>query len=176
MIALEGLNWRELGVAIAVPLVGGIAGSIATADQIKSWYKTINKPSWTPPNFLFGPVWTALYTAMGVASYLVWRQGGWASQSVPLTVYAVQLLLNFMWTPLFFKLHKLDWATYDILGMWVMIVATIFQFKGVIGNLAVVLLGPYLLWVSYASALTIWIWRNNTPAVTHTGAGKPKAA
>lgn len=169
MHATDSIDWQQLGIAVAVPLLGGIAGSVATADQIKTWYQTINKPSWTPPNWLFGPVWTLLYAAMGVASYLVWTQGGWARQSVPLTAYAIQLLLNFMWTPLFFKLHKLELATFDILAMWAMIMTTIIQFKGVIGNLAVVLLGPYLVWVTYASALTIWIWQHNKPVVARKG-------
>lgn len=152
-----------LVLAIAVPLSGGMLGSFATASQIKTWYKTIKKPSWTPPNWLFGPVWTCLYAMMGYASYLVWLQGGFAKQQVPLAIYAAQLVLNFAWTPLFFSLHRLDLASADILAMWGGIVATIITFQRVIGPSALALLLPYLVWVSYASALTIWIWRNNPP-------------
>jgi TspO/MBR family len=76
-------------------------------------YKSLKKPSWTPPSWLFGPVWTALYTAMGVASWLVWREGGgW----VPLSLYGIQLLLNFAWSPIFFKQHDIGLALADITG------------------------------------------------------------
>ncbi|KAF6235939.1 TspO/MBR-related protein [Scenedesmus sp. NREL 46B-D3] len=158
---LATMDWKQLAVAVAIPLAGGIGGSLATANEITTWYRGINKPSWTPPNWLFGPVWTALYCMMGLASYLVWRQGGFERQAVPLAVYGVQLVLNFLWTPLFFKVHRLDLASLDIAGMWVAIVATIRQFRPVIGDLALLLLVPYLVWVSYASALTFWIWRHN---------------
>jgi tryptophan-rich sensory protein len=160
---LAHLDWKTLGYAVAIPLAGGVGGSLATASQITTWYRTIRKPSWTPPNWLFGPVWTALYIMMGYASYLVYQQGGFQKQSGPLTVYGIQLLLNFLWTPLFFKAHKLGLASLDIVGMWLAIAATISQFRPVIGDMTVALLGPYLLWVSYATALTLWIWRHNPP-------------
>ncbi|KIY99257.1 Translocator protein [Monoraphidium neglectum] len=150
-----------LAVALVVPVLGGMIGGFATASQIKGWYATLKKPWWNPPNWLFGPVWTCLYAAMGYASYLVYEQGGFAKQAVPLGVYIAQLALNFLWTPLFFTLHRFDLATVDILAMWGMIVATIATFYPVIGAWALGLLIPYLAWVSYASALTIWIWRNN---------------
>eukprot|EP00878_Enallax_costatus_P028783 GHUV01031125.1.p1 GENE.GHUV01031125.1~~GHUV01031125.1.p1 ORF type:complete len:178 (+),score=28.09 GHUV01031125.1:82-615(+) len=167
---LATINWKQLAVALAIPLVGGIGGSLATANQINTWYRGINKPSWTPPNWLFGPVWTALYAMMGLASYLVWRQGGFERQAVPLAVYGVQLVLNLLWTPLFFKAHRLDLASADIAGMLVAIVATICQLRRVIGDLALMLLLPYLAWVSYASALTFWIWRHNPTRSTRVKA------
>eukprot|EP00878_Enallax_costatus_P008890 GHUV01009293.1.p1 GENE.GHUV01009293.1~~GHUV01009293.1.p1 ORF type:complete len:185 (+),score=23.57 GHUV01009293.1:404-958(+) len=160
---LAHLDWKTLGYAVAIPLAGGIGGSLATANEIPTWYRSIRKPSWTPPNWLFGPVWTVLYAMMGIASYLVYKQGGWNKQSTPLTVYGIQLLLNFLWTPLFFKAHKLGLASLDIIGMWIGIVATISHFRPVIGDITYPLLGPYLVWVTYATALTIWIWRHNPP-------------
>eukprot|EP00775_Hariotina_reticulata_P002652 gene2652-2951_t len=149
------------GVAVAIPLLPSFASSIAAASDVKGWYSLLNKPSWTPPNWLFGPVWTALYCMMGLASYLVWRKGGFDLQSAPLTAYAIQLLLNYLWTPLFFKAHQLGLAAVDIVGMWAGIATTIILFRPVIGHLALVLLGPYLAWVSYATGLNLWIWRNN---------------
>merc|ERR1711934_899224 len=92
----QGLS---LVVAIGLPVAGGVLGSIYTVPAVKKWYPTLKKPSWTPPNWLFGPVWTALYTMMGVASYRVWKQGGFEKQGIPLALYAVQLALNFSWSP-----------------------------------------------------------------------------
>lgn len=151
-----------LAVALIVPIAGGMIGAFATGGQIKGWYATLTKPWWNPPNWLFGPVWTCLYAAMGYASYLVYEQGGFHKQTVPLSIYIVQLVLNFAWTPLFFILHRFDLATYDMLALWGLIVATIATFYPVIGpGFSLGLLLPYLVWVSYASALTIWLWRYN---------------
>ena len=122
--------------AIALPLGAGIGMSVGMQKQVKGWcvdtsphpkrplnlgkrhtcdcrYKHLKKPSWQPPNWLFGPVWTALYAMMGVASWLVWQNAGGA---VPLSLYAVQLALNLAWTPLFFKEHQLTYALADITG------------------------------------------------------------
>ncbi|KAF8057122.1 LanC-like protein 3 [Scenedesmus sp. PABB004] len=161
---LTAADAKTLALAIAVPLLGGVGGSVATMSEVKGWYTTIRKPSWTPPNWLFGPVWTALYTMMGLASWLVWRHGGLEAQALPLAAYAVQLALNLAWTPLFFKAHALGAASADIAALWAGIVGTARLFAPVIGRGATLaLLGPYLAWVSYASALTFWIWRHNAP-------------
>ncbi|KAI8467735.1 MAG: translocator protein [Monoraphidium minutum] len=150
-----------LVVCLLVPVVGGMIGGFATAKEIKGWYAGLKKPWWNPPNWLFGPVWTCLYAAMGYASYLVYEQGGFKAQAAPLAIYITQLVLNFAWTPLFFTLHRFDLATVDMTAMWGLIIATIATFRPVIGNWALGLLLPYLVWVTYASALTIWLWRNN---------------
>jgi len=92
----------SLPLAILIPLSGGIAGSFATTKAVKGWYKTLRRPSWTPPDWAFPVVWMSLYTAMGVASWLVWRVGGFAANPLALSLYGVQLCLNFAWTPLFF--------------------------------------------------------------------------
>lgn len=151
-----------LAVCLIIPVVGGLLLGFASTGSIKGWYATLKKPSWNPPNWLFGPVWTVLYAAMGYASYAVYEKGGFKAQAVPLGIYIAQLVLNFLWTPLFFIAHRLDIASIDIIALWGMIIATIATFYPVIGpGLTLGLLLPYLAWVTFASALTIWLWRNN---------------
>lgn len=137
-------------------------GSIYTVPAVKKWYPTLKKPSWTPPNWLFGPVWTALYTMMGVASYRVWKQGGFEKQGIPLALYAVQLALNFSWSPLFFGAKKIGLALANITALGVAVGITSHAFYAV-DPLASKLLWPYLFWVSYATALNAYIYLNNPP-------------
>jgi translocator protein len=160
-----GASERAALVAcLALPLIGGIGLSAATRTEVTGWYRTLRKPSWTPPNWLFGPVWTYLYAAMGYSSFLVYRELGGATVDAgrALSIYALQLVLNFAWTPTFFRAHELGAATLVITLMWVAILGTIAVFGTVLGPLkAWLLLGPYLAWVSLAAALTAWIWRHN---------------
>jgi translocator protein len=161
-----------LAVALALPLAGGIGGSFATASEVKGWYRTLRLPSWTPPNWLFGPVWTFLYASMGWASYRVFKVLGPAAAGRPLSIYLLQLLLNFTWTPTFFKFHELGAATLVIALMWLAILGTIAVFSTVLGAVSAwALLGPYLGWTSYAGALTYWIWRHNPAGGAGAGAG-----
>ncbi|KAI8928655.1 translocator protein-like protein [Entophlyctis helioformis] len=148
-------------VAVGVPLVGGINSGKATASAIKGWYKTIKKPSWNPPNWVFGPAWTYLYITMGYASYRVYSSGA-DEQAVKtaLSLYGVQLILNFVWPPLFFNYKLLGIASAEILTMLGTIVATGVSFYN-IDHLAGYLLAPYAAWISFASLLNIWIWLNN---------------
>jgi tryptophan-rich sensory protein len=125
-----------------------------------AWYADLVKPSWSPPGWLFGPVWTLIYVLMAVAAWLVWREGGWARQRRPLTLYIVQLVLNAAWTPIFFGLHQPGWALIEIVLLWVAIVATLLAFKPV-RPLAAWLLAPYLAWVSFAAFLNFTLWRLN---------------
>lgn len=125
------------------------------------WYASLNKPAWNPPGWIFGPVWTALYTMMAVAAWLVWRQGGWSRQRTPLVLFAVQLALNALWTPLFFGLHRPDLAFAGIVALWLAICATMVAFRRV-SRPAVWLLAPYLAWVSFAAALNLTLWRMNS--------------
>jgi len=124
------------------------------------WYAGLAKPSWNPPNWLFGPVWTALYIMMVVSAWLVWRQGGIKAQRRPLGLFLVQLLLNAVWTPLFFGLHRPGLAFLDIIVLWFTIALTIVVFWR-IHRAASILLWPYLAWVSFATVLngTLW-WLN----------------
>jgi tryptophan-rich sensory protein len=124
------------------------------------WYASLRKPSWNPPGWIFGPVWTVLYTMMAVAAWMVWRRGGWGKQRTPLLVFLAQLMLNALWTPLFFGLQRPGLAFAEILLLWLAIVVTIVVFNPV-SRPAMLLLVPYLAWVSFAAALNFTLWRLN---------------
>lgn len=124
------------------------------------WYASLQKPAWNPPGWIFGPVWTALYTMMAVAAWLVWRQGGWEKQRRPLLIFLAQLTLNALWTPLFFGLHWPGVAFAEIMLLWLAIAATIAAFRPV-SRPAMLLLVPYLAWVSFAAVLNFTLWRLN---------------
>lgn len=125
-----------------------------------AWYAALSKPDWNPPGWVFGPVWTTLYILMGVAAWLVWRRGVWRARSGALWLFCGQLLLNALWTPLFFGLHRIDLALVDIVLLWLAIVATVVAFARS-SVVAAWLLVPYLAWVSFASFLTFTIWKLN---------------
>ncbi len=151
----------RLIVACAVSLSAGLIGSLVVADNFTTWYSAIEKPPFTPPNWLFGPVWTILYVLMGIAAFLVWRKGlRVTGVKVALVWFLVQLVLNALWTPVFFGLHRIDLALIVIALLWAAIVTTIFYFLRV-SRLAAVLLVPYLLWVSFAGVLNASIWHLN---------------
>ncbi len=136
------------------------AASLGAVFMPGEWYAALRKPSWNPPAWIFGPVWTALYTMMAVAAWLVWRQGGWSKQRNPLLTFLAQLALNAAWTPLFFGLHAPGLAFVEIILLWLAIVATIVAFRPV-SRAGTLLLVPYLVWVSFAAALDFTLWRLN---------------
>lgn len=136
-------------------------GSWLTATGVRDWYPSLNKPSWTPPNWLFGPVWTLLYLMMAVAAWLVWDRVGLFEARVPLGLFLIQLALNAVWSGLFFALQSPGLAFAEILLLWVAILATILSFSRV-SRLAAGLLVPYLLWVTFAAALNRMIWVMNS--------------
>ena len=142
----------ELLVCVLLLLSVGGLGAMATYPNIASWYAGLVKPSWTPPNALFGPVWTALYLMMAVSLWRVWRRRRQVALSGPLGVFGCQLVLNAAWSWLFFAWHRPDWAMGDILLLWIFILITIRRFY-VIDRWAARLLIPYLAWVSFATAL-----------------------
>ena len=144
-----------LFVCFAAPAISGFIGAIPG-----EWYAALKKPAWNPPGWIFGPVWTALYSMMAVSAWLVWKQGGWKAQRRPLALFLVQLVLNAAWTPLFFKLQAPGWAALDIILLWLAIVTTIRAFRPV-SNYAAIMLWSYLAWVSFAAVLNITIWRLN---------------
>ncbi|KAL6771746.1 hypothetical protein ACKKBG_A27660 [Auxenochlorella protothecoides x Auxenochlorella symbiontica] len=147
-----------LAASIAVPLAGGTLIGLALKDETRGvWYKTLKKPSWNPPAWVFGPVWTALYSAMGYASWRVWQAGG---GQLPLGLYAAQLALNFAWSPLFFGAKALGVAAVDITALVGMVAATIYEFQKV-DPVAAQLLYPYLAWVTFAAALNYNLAANN---------------
>ena len=124
------------------------------------WYASLNKPSWNPPSWIFGPVWSLLYLLMAVAAWRVWMHGGWRGQKGALRLYLIQLVLNALWTPLFFGLRQPGWAFVEILMLLAAVIATMLAFFKV-SRLAGSLLVPYALWVAFASCLngTLW-WMN----------------
>ena len=124
------------------------------------WYERLAKPSWRPPNWLFGPAWAILYLTIAVSGWLVWRTAGLAGAVLPLAIYLVQLMLNAAWTPIFFGLHRPDLAFIEIVVLWLSIVATMAAFHSV-NSAAAWLLLPYLLWVTFAAALNFTVWRLN---------------
>ena len=144
-------------VATLLPFAGAIPGSIITKRNIASWYENIKKPSWRPPKWAFGPVWTALYAGMGYASYLVYKEGG---DTTALVLYSSQLLLNWLWTPIFFGQHNLKLASYEISALWVAVAACGLKFY-TINKVAGLLFLPYQVWVTLATALTFNIWKEN---------------
>ncbi|TVQ50718.1 MAG: tryptophan-rich sensory protein [Phycisphaerales bacterium] len=136
---------------------GAVSGLLSPPGE---WYAQLNKPDWTPPGWIFGPVWTALYAMMAIAAWLVWRKRSEKNVTLPLIIFAVQLALNFAWSPLFFGLQRPDLALIDIVLLLIAIVATIILFAP-ISRSAAVLLTPYLAWVSFASVLNLALWRMN---------------
>jgi len=124
------------------------------------WFAALKKPSWNPPSWVFGPVWTALYAMMAAAAWLVWQRGGWKEQRKPLLIFLAQLALNALWTPLFFGLHRPGVAFAEIVLLWLAIVATLVAFRPV-NRTAAWLLVPYLAWVSFAAVLNGTLWRLN---------------
>ena len=152
--------WLGLVVLVAICFAVAAVGGIITSPKIDNWYATLAKPSWNPPNWIFGPVWSALYLSMAIAAWLVWRRCGWASAAAPLTLFGVQLLLNASWTWLFFGLESPGIAFVDILLLLATIAATAVAFWSR-SAAAGILFVPYLMWVSFAAALNFAIWRLN---------------
>jgi benzodiazapine receptor len=149
-------RWLALAAfLLAVTVAAGIGGLgvAGTADE----YQSLKQPAWAPPSWLFGPVWTVLYVLIAIAGWLVWQRTGW---STALTVYAVQLVLNAIWTPIFFGFGLYGPALIDIVVLWFGIGATIWLFRPV-SRLAAGLLLPYWAWVSFATALNAAIWAAN---------------
>ena len=147
----------------ALPLVGFVllsflAGFVGSRFLPGAWYDGLTKPSWNPPSWVFGPVWSTLYLLMGIAAWLVWRRAGFG---LPLVFWGLQLVLNALWSYLFFGLQRPDLALVDIGLLLATIVATILAFRPV-SPLAAGLLVPYLLWVAFATALNLALWRLNS--------------
>jgi tryptophan-rich sensory protein len=170
-------NVFKLVIAIVVSELAGIVGAVFTTPSIAGWYSGLEKPALNPPSWIFGPVWTTLYALMGIALFLVWqrlgREQGIASSSdrgrnprndkgvkIALGVFTLQLLLNVLWSVLFFGLHAPGGALVDIVALWAAILATIIAFANV-SRPAAWLLVPYLLWVSFAFYLNYSIWTLN---------------
>jgi len=150
-------TWLSLGGWLLLCFSAAAFGGLFMPGE---WYASSKKPSWNPPGWVFGPVWTALYSMMAVAVWLVWKRGGFTAQRRALTLFLAQLALNAAWTPLFFGLHRPGLAFAEILLLWLAIAATLTAFLRV-GRVAAWLLAPYLAWVSFATVLNFSLWRLN---------------
>jgi benzodiazapine receptor len=149
-----------LGISIGICFSAAGLGSMWTFPSLPNWYAELNKPSWNPPNSVFGPVWTTLYTLMALAAWLVWRERKTSAVAWPLILFAGQLILNALWSGIFFALHQPGWAFAEVLVLWLMILATSISFWRV-RRAASLMLVPYLAWVAFAAVLNGAIWRLN---------------
>ena len=157
------MSARDLiGLAVSLVICFGAAwlGSQFTTPSIPNWYAALHKPTWTPPNWLFAPVWTLLYLSMAIAAWLVWRKAGFGGAKLALGLFAFQLILNVCWSFFFFSAHRPGLAFAEIVLLWVFIAATLLAFLP-LSRIAAWLLAPYLLWVGFAAALNFSIWRLN---------------
>jgi translocator protein len=150
-------QWWVLAGFVVLCLGVAALGGFATAQSVSEWYPTLNKPSWTPPSWLFGPVWTVLYLLMAVAAWLVWKTGGARTAMI---LFGAQLLLNLAWPFLFFGARLPGLGLVEIVMLWLAVAATIFAFA-LHSRVAAFLMVPYLCWVSFATALNAAIWMLN---------------
>ncbi|MBC7188690.1 tryptophan-rich sensory protein [Candidatus Aerophobetes bacterium] len=150
-------NYQKLVVSILIPLVIGVLGSIFTSSSVNSWYLSLNKPFFNPPNFLFAFVWTTLFVLIGISFYLVWKNNFGNHKNMAIGVYSVQLFLNLLWSFLFFGLKTPFFALIEIILLWVVILTNIVVFHR-ISKPAGFLLIPYLVWVSFAAFLNYFIF------------------
>ncbi|TFH37856.1 MAG: tryptophan-rich sensory protein [Anaerolineales bacterium] len=151
--------YSTLGLVAALTITFG-AAYLGSRFPVDGWYAGLSKPTWNPPNWLFGPVWGILYLLMAVAAWLVWRESGLAGAAIPLAVFMLQLGLNAAWSWLFFGEHKLGLAFLEIMALWAAILWTLTGFWE-LNPISGILLVPYILWVSFASVLNHAIWRLN---------------
>lgn len=158
MTALRDL--AALAVCVLICFAAAGIGSLWTSASVGTWYQQIERPSWTPPDSLFGPVWTALYLMMAFALWLVWRERGVRGAPGAMAAFAAQLVLNTAWSGIFFGLRMPALAFAELLLLWLAIAVTIVLFWRV-RPLAAALLVPYIAWVSFAGALNFAIWRLN---------------
>lgn len=148
----------KLIFAIIICELAGLAGSFFTTPAIDNWYATLTRPDFSPPSWIFGPVWTALFALMGIALFFVWKSNAdKKSKKTAIQVFSAQLLLNVMWSIMFFGLQSPRGALVEILSLWLIIVATMIAFFK-ISRHTVYLLIPYILWVSFAAYLNYSIW------------------
>lgn len=141
-------------INIAITLGVGALGGWATAQSVKTWYPTLNKPSFNPPDWLFAPVWTSLYILIGIAAYLVWvRRDKIVHFPRTVAIYLIQLILNLAWSFIFFYLHEIGFALAEIILMLLVIVINAITFHK-INKWAGILFIPYIMWVSFATFLT----------------------
>ncbi len=156
-------NWLALLAFVALGFAAGGLGaafSPAFSPSSASWYANLAKPTWTPPDQLFGPVWTALYLLIGIAVWIIWGERYHRGRNAALIAFAVQLCLNAVWAPLFFGSRNVGLGLLVIVALWLSLVWTVREFWAV-RVISAILMLPYLAWVSFAAALNLAIWRHN---------------
>lgn len=156
---LKKIDWKKLLVAILICQFAGILGSFFTSSAIPNWYQTIQKPDFTPPGWLFGPVWVTLYTLMGVAVYLICQKKALFKKKLKknaLMFFGIQLVLNALWSIVFFGLNSISGAFIIIILLWLFILLSIIWFFKLSKSAGILLL-PYILWVSFATVLNLAI-------------------
>lgn len=158
---MKSTDILKLGVSVAVAQSAGVIGSLFTVPAIPAWYAGLAKPALAPPNWIFAPVWTTLFLLMGIAAFLVWKKGLEKKEvRVGLALFLIQLVLNALWSAVFFGLRNPGAALIEIAFLWTAILATMVVFIKVSRTAAVLLL-PYLAWVTFASYLNCAIWSLN---------------
>jgi benzodiazapine receptor len=161
MKRVKGKNVLTLAICILICQCAGFVGSLFTRPSIPAWYATLNKPAFTPPSWLFSPVWITLFLLMGISLFLIWRRNlAKHTVRIALGFFGVQLIFNIVWSVLFFGLRSPLAGFIDIIVLWVAIALTIFYFLK-ISKTAGVLLIPYIVWVSFAAVLNGYLWRLN---------------
>lgn len=158
------INYIKLIISIVASLLAGVIGSGFTSSSIPTWYALLNKPAFNPPNWIFGPVWTTLYILMGISLYLIWNSKKSNTNKkyykIGIKLFILQLVLNALWSILFFGLQSPFFALLEIILLWISILMTMYYFSK-ISKTAMYLLVPYLLWVSFASILNLAIYLIN---------------
>jgi translocator protein len=153
-------NWTKLILSLAICQLAGVIGSLFTIASIPTWYATLGKPAFNPPNWIFAPVWIFLYILMGISFYIIWIKKDLPNFGLLLSLFIFQLVLNSFWTIIFFGLHSPFFAFIEIVTLWFAILFCIILFYRV-SKIASFLLIPYILWVTFASILTFAIWKLN---------------
>jgi translocator protein len=153
-------DWIKLITATLLCVLLGSVGGLVTVAEIPAWYASLNKPSFNPPNWIFGPVWSTLYVVMGISVYLIWKQPVSKERNRALQLFILQFVFNFCWSFIFFGLHATGWAFIEMIALWLLILLTIFHFAKY-SKTAAWLLVPYISWVSFALLLNGAIWKIN---------------
>lgn len=150
---MKSEEFVRLGFSVIICLLAGFIGSAFTSQSINNWYLTLEKPSFNPPNWVFGPVWTVLYLMMAVSLYIIWNQdAAFINSKLQAFFFAAQLFLNTLWSVVFFRFRDISLGLFVILGLWIAILATILSFRQKSYKAALLLI-PYLLWVGFAAIL-----------------------
>jgi translocator protein len=157
---MKTIDIVKLLVSLAVPLLAGFGSTVFTINSIPTWYASLNKPWFSPPNVVFAPVWTTLYILMGLALFLIWRSPRNRTRDWGIALFAAQLAVNVIWTFAFFGLQNTLYGLLSIIPLWILIAATIYQFYKV-EKWASYLLVPYIAWVSIATALNASVYLLN---------------